>query len=80
MTTGYFVGVWAVVFAVPVECFAFFFFAFLVPVVAGVAGFAAPVEAGGEVGVVPSASVATEKAAIASAATKCLIDSILVGS
>ena len=53
MTADYFVGVGADALAAPVDFFAFFFFAFLVPVLAGAADFAVAAGAVEGVGVVP---------------------------
>lgn len=85
MTTIYFVGVEAGVIGVAVDFFAFFFLAFFGSAFAGVAGVAVgAVAAGGfaagATGVVPCASATVVKAAVTSAATKCFIALILVGS
>ncbi|MCC7326936.1 MAG: hypothetical protein IT521_09065 [Burkholderiales bacterium] len=53
MTADYFVGVGADAVAAPVDFFAFFFFAFLAPVLAGAAGFAVAAGAADGAGVVP---------------------------
>lgn len=53
MTTGYFVGVGADAFGAPVDFFAFFFFVFLVPFVAGVCDDVLTIVAVDEAGAVP---------------------------